>query len=314
MMKSMYTGISGLKNNQMKLDVISNNVANVGTTSFKKSNIRFADNLYQTNSFTTGPSDRYGGVNARQVGLGTNIAGVIKMTEQGSLQLTSRKTDFAIDGEGYFVVATGSGTTDDPYKLNYTRDGSFTLDSSGALVTLDGYYVMAKSIKSQTDFEIDPDAKLEKVFIPDKYPVPVVDANGNPVLDANGDPEVEMKTVTDFSLSGDANGVLTLVFEDGDTYSPYMVEVAVFSNPEGLSAAGGNRFTPTLNTGEIKYITELGDGPMFGRVTQGVIEMSNVDLSEEFTEMIITTRAFQSSSKVITTSDELLQEIINLKR
>jgi flagellar hook protein FlgE len=308
-MKSMYTGISGLKGNQMKLDVISNNVSNVGTTAFKKSNVRFADNLYQTNSFTTGPSDRYGGVNARQVGLGTNVAGIIKFTEQGSLQLTSRKTDFAIDGEGYFVVASGLGTDDDPYKLNFTRDGSFTRDSNGALVTLDGYYVMAKALVQQNPPVAE--GELDKVYIPDKYEleVDVTDDAGNVI-----GTEKVLKTVTDFSLSGDANGLLTLVFEDGTTYSPYMVEVAAFSNPEGLSAAGGNRFTPTLNTGEIKYLTEVGDSAAFGRVTQGVIEMSNVDLSEEFTEMIITTRAFQSNSKLITTSDELLQEIINLKR
>src|SRR5699024_3833411 len=118
----------------------------------------------------------------------------------------------------------------------------------------------------------------------------------------------------DFTFSGDGNGVLTLILDDGTKVNQTMIEVASFSNPEGLSATGGNRFIPTPNTGDPVYLTIEGDSALYGKVTQGVIEMSNVDLSEEFTEMIVTTRSFQSASKVITTSDELLQEIINLKR
>lgn len=289
-MKSLYTGISGLKANQTKLDVIGNNVANVGTTAFKKSNIRFADTLYQTNTFTTGPSDRYGGANSQQVGLGVNVAGIVRSTSQGSLQVTGRKTDLALDGDGFFVVAIGSGTPADPYQLSYTRDGSFTLDKNNDLVTLDGYRVMGKDIDPATG---QPTGDLKPINIP-------TEVGGNKVVD--------------FTFSGDGNGVLTLILDDGTKVNQTMIEVASFSNLEGLSATGGNRFIPTPNTGDPVYLTIEGDSALYGKVTQGVIEMSNVDLSEEFTEMIITTRSFQSASKVITTSDELLQEIINLKR
>ena len=289
-MKSLYTGISGIKANQTKLDVIGNNVANVGTTSFKKSTTRFADTLYQTNTFTTGPSDRYGGANSHQVGLGVNVAGIVKHTAQGSLQLTGRKTDLAMDGDGFFVVAIGSGKPGDPFQLSYTRDGSFTLDKNNDLVTLDGYRVMGKDIDPVNG---QPTGDLKPINIPN---------------------DVGGKKVVDFTFSGDGNGVLTLILDDGTKVNQTMIEVATFPNTEGLSATGGNRFIPSPNTGDPLFLTIEGDSALYGKVTQGVIEMSNVDLSEEFTEMIITTRSFQSASKVVTTSDELLQEIINLKR
>ena len=289
-MKSLYTGISGLKANQTKLDVIGNNVANVGTTAFKKSTTRFSDTLYQTNTFTTGPSDRYGGANSQQVGLGVNVAGIVMHTIQGSLQVTGRKNDLALDGDGFFVVAIGSGAPGDPFELSYTRDGSFTLDKNNDLVTLDGYRVMGKDIDPLTG---QPTGDLKPINIP-------TEIGGNKVVD--------------YTFSGDGNGVLTLILDDGTKVNQCMIEVASFSNPEGLSATGGNRFVPTPNTGDPVYLTIEGDSALFGKVSQGVIEMSNVDLSEEFTEMIVTTRSFQSASKVITTSDELLQEIINLKR
>lgn len=287
-MKSLYTGISGLKANQTKLDVIGNNVANVGTTAFKKSTTRFADTLYQTNSFTTGPSDRFGGSNATQVGLGVSVAGIVRDTSQGSLQLTGSYTDLAMDGDGFFVVATGSGTVDDPFSYRYTRDGSFTLDKDNNLVTLDGYRVMGKAL----DANGDPTGDLIPINIPTKV-------NGQGVVQ--------------FTVSVDRNGMVTLVLDDGSQVNHGMIEVALFENPDSLKAVGGNNFQPTSNTADPLFLTD-GDSNIFGKVTQGAIEMSNVDISAEFTEMIVTTRAFQSASKLVTTSDELLQEIINLKR
>lgn len=288
MLKSLYTGISGVKANQTKLDVIGNNIANVGTTAFKKNSTRFADTLYQTDRLAYGPSSKFGGQNSLSVGLGVNVAGIVTNTAQGSLQLTGRITDLAMDGDGYFVVATGSGTVDDPFVYSYTRDGSFTIDKDNNLVTLDGYRVMGKDL----------------------------DANGDPTGDLipiNIPTEINGLGVVDFTVSVDKNGMISLVLDDGTRINHAMIEVAVFPNAESLSAQGGNKFKPTTNTGDAVFLTD-GDSSVFGRVTQGYIEMSNVDISEEFTDMIVTTRAFQSATKVITTSDELLQEIINLKR
>ena len=129
----------------------------------------------------------------------------------------------------------------------------------------------------------------------------------------------QKKKVLSFNFSKD--GKLSYLLEDG-TKSPELnpdgslkpgqtqqvLQISVFQNAEGLEQLGGNLYRETANSGLPIQ------NAIFGTINQGAIEMSNVDLSEEFTEMIVTTRAFQASSKVITTSDELLQEIVNLKR
>lgn len=237
--------------------------------------------MYQANTFTTGPSDKFGGTNSQQIGLGVTVSGILTDSREGSLQLTGRYTDLAMDGDGFFVVASGAGTPGDPYMYSYTRDGSFTLDKNNDLVTLDSFRVMGKAL----DVNGDPTGDLIPINIPTKV-------NGQGVLE--------------FTVSVDRNGMVTLVMDDGSQINHAMIEVALFENPESLIAKGGNKFKPSPNIEMAGFLTD-GDSPMFGQVTQGAIEMSNVDISEEFTEMIVTTRAFQSASKVVTTSDELLQ-------
>jgi flagellar hook protein FlgE len=285
----MYAGISGMKANQTKMDVVGNNVANVGTTAYKKTNTRFSDALYQNTIYASAPGGGIGGVNPGQVGIGTKVSGIFKNMVQGAIQPTGRPTDLAIDGDGLFKVQLSKNN------YAYTRDGSFNLDADGNLVTAEGYYVVS---------EKDEPIKIPKA----------VDATGNPV-------EVGVagsKRVLSFNISKE--GKISYLLEDG-TKMPQLdadgkivvgtqqkLNIAVFKNPEGLESLGGNLYKASANSGDpIK--TEV-----MGKINQGAIEMSNVDLSEEFTEMIVTTRAFQASSKVITTSDELLQEIINLKR
>lgn len=281
MLRSMYSGISAMKANQTKMDVVGNNVANVGTTAYKKTTTRFADALYQSSIYPSAPTTTTGGVNPGQVGIGVKVSGILKNTVQGSLQTTGRDTDLAIDGDGFFTVQIGPG------QVGYTRDGSFSLDMNGNLVTSQGYKVLG------TDGN------------PIKIPEEVTNADG------------DTQKVVSFNIAQD--GSISYLLADG-TKMPEMddqgnvigdqqiLQIAVFQNDEGLEQLGGNIYGETANSG--KPIT---DG-VFGKITQGAIEMSNVDLSEEFTEMIVTTRAFQAASKVITTSDELLQEIVNLKR
>lgn len=272
MLKSMYSGISGMKANQTKMDVVGNNVANVGTTAFKKSSTRFSDALNQTIIYSSAPGGGIGGVNPGQVGVGTKVSGIFRSMGQGSLQPTGRPTDIAIDGDGFFVIDMNGVES-------YTRDGSFSLDANGDLVTADGYYVKG------TD-----GAKIN-----------VPDTTGTPA-----------KNVISFNISKE--GQISYILDDGSKADGQKLQVALFKNPEGLEALNGNLYGQTANSG--KAVTNKdGEPPLkHGLINQGAIEMSNVDLSEEFTEMIITTRSFQAASKVITTSDELLQEIINLKR
>lgn len=283
MLRSMYSGISGMKANQTKMDVVGNNVANVGTTAYKKTSTRFSDALYQDSIFASAPSATLGGVNPGQIGIGTKVSGIFKNMVQGSIQPTGRPSDLAIDGDGFFTVEIA------PNQKAYTRDGSFSIDMNGNLVTAEGYKVLntegdpiqiPKEVtvkdggtKKVISFNFSKDGKLSYLL---------EDGTKSPELDANGNLKPDQKQQT--------------------------LKISVFQNPEGLEQFGGNLYIETANSG-----TPIEDA-VYGKINQGAIEMSNVDLSEEFTEMIVTTRAFQASSKVITTSDELLQEIVNLKR
>ena len=152
MLRSLYSGISGMKVNQTKLDVIGNNLANVSTTAFKGSRVNFSTTISQTLGSASAASDSLGGVNGKQVGLGAQIASIDKIMSQGSMQSTSRSLDVAVDGSGYFMVAAGpelTGGTNDKITIDdngidampanssvaYTRDGSFVLDNEGNLLT-----------------------------------------------------------------------------------------------------------------------------------------------------------------------------------
>lgn len=359
MLRSMYSGISGMKANQTKMDVIANNTANVGTTSFKKSSTRFSDALYQSSIYASAPGGTadnalvLGGVSPGQVGIGVSVSGIFKNMAQGAIQPTGRSTDLAIDGDGFFCVSMGAG------QVAYTRDGSFSLDMNGNLVTADGYKVLNKLTEVDANgnivevaegdprYTVDTDADGEMDAVAVQIPKQVyvagpnnqlgvdpgttiiqsgIDANGDPTYStlggvAVGDPtqdgDCRLKQVVNFNISND--GKISYLLEDG-TRSPQtdtsgqpmegyqQLRVANFQNPEGLEQLAGNLYSISANSGNA-----IINGN-FGSITQGAIEMSNVDLSEEFTEMIVTQRAFQAASKVITTSDELLQEIMNLKR
>ena len=301
MLKSMYSGISGMKANQTKMDVVGNNVANVGTTSFKKSNTRFSDTLYQTSMYSGAPSENIGGINPTQIGMGTKVSGIFKNTVQGNIQTTGRSSDLAIDGDGYFKVQIGKD------KFAYTRDGSFNIDKNGDLVTAAGYKVVDtdnKPINIPTDkdgrkvlsYKISSEGEISLILDGGTDTVTKPEEGTNPG---------EGTKPEEGTNSGEGTNTYA---ETEEPAKNQKLNIAVFKNPEGLEALSGNLYGVSVNSGNpIENAT-------YGNIEQGAIEMSNVDLSEEFTEMIVTTRAFQASSKVITTSDELLQEIINLKR
>ena len=161
MLRSLYAGISGMKANQTKLDIIANNIANCGTTAFKSSRVRFQDMVSQSMSDASSSSTNTGGVNGKQIGLGVQIAGIDTMVGQGMMQPTSRNLDVAMDGEGYLIVANGpiegTITVDDKHNMgtstldtSYTRDGALTLDDAGHLLTSDGLRVMGYAIGATT--------------------------------------------------------------------------------------------------------------------------------------------------------------------
>ncbi|WEK56184.1 MAG: flagellar basal body rod protein FlgG [Candidatus Cohnella colombiensis] len=273
MLRSMYSGVSGMRGFQTKLDVIGNNIANVNTVGFKAGRVMFQDILSQTMSGVTAPQEgTSGGVNAKQVGLGVSVASIDTIHTGGSAMTTNVVTDLRIDGDGFFVVSPTDGG---PQYL--TRAGNFTLDANRQLVNADGMFVMA------------------------------ADDAGIITLD---------ETVTAFSIAQD--GTIIAIDQNGiATATDFKVGVAKVVNPSGLEKVGGNlyRMTPNANPESELVVSSAADLELgTGSIISGQLEMSNVDLTNEFTEMIVAQRGFQANSRIITTSDEILQEIVNLKR
>jgi len=310
MLRSMYSGISGLKNFQTKLDVIGNNISNVNTYGFKKSRVVFKDLVSQTTSGASAPTGTTGGVNAKQVGLGSQIAAIDTMTGTGSLQTTSRTLDLAISGDGYFQVADGNGPNPTGFSnTEYTRAGNFYMDKDGYLVNSDGKYLVGYStgIAAGTGTaDIDfPDATANSL------------GNAN-LADANG----VISNATDYkpiriptnaqSMSIAQDGKVSFVDSAGTLRYAGSIVLAKFPNAGGLEKVGSNSFQASANSGNPILATGTSQG--MGSIQSGFLEMSNVDLSEEFTDMIVTQRGFQANSRIITTSDEILQELVNLKR
>lgn len=160
MMRSLYSGISGLKSHQTKMDVVGNNIANVNTTGFKAGRTTFADALSQQVTGATRPGglgEGMGGTNALQIGMGTGIASVDNLFSQGNLQSTGQTTDLAIEGEAFFVVGDGENSY-------YTRDGAFTLDANGQLTMANG--LVLQGLNANDLGEISDTALVESINIP----------------------------------------------------------------------------------------------------------------------------------------------------
>ncbi|ADC48099.1 flagellar basal body rod protein FlgG [Alkalihalophilus pseudofirmus OF4] len=269
MLRSMYSGISGMRNFQTKLDVIGNNISNVNTAGFKKGRTTFSDMVSQQIAGASGPVvNGRGGTNPRQVGLGSQLATIDTIHTQGSLQNTNRSLDLGISGNGYFRLSDSEtgGTT------YYSRAGNFYLDEDGYIVNANGLYLLDDS---------DPGSRIQ--IAPDSQ-----------------------------SFSIGQAGVVNVIDSAGQLTSPGTISLAYFSNPEGLQKEGDNLYQVTDNSGAAQRTTPTNDGT--GALVAGTLEMSNVDLSEEFTEMIVAQRGFQANTRIITTSDEILQELVNLKR
>ncbi|MFB4162672.1 flagellar basal body rod protein FlgG [Alteribacillus sp. JSM 102045] len=319
MLRSMYSGISGMKNFQQKLDVTANNISNVNTFGFKKGRATFKDMVSQQIAGATGPTDTSGGSNPRQVGLGTQLGSIDTIHTQGSLQNTNRELDLGVSGDGFFMVGEhaegwpdgdledinlaneGANDVEEAYEglnINYTRAGNFYLDEEGYIVNGDGRYLIGKTSTETAD--LDDDGEDELVGVED-------------VDDLNEEEIGRIQILTNaesFSIGGD--GSVSFVNAEGDLRVAGQIQLAQFPNAEGLEKIGDNLYQETDNSGERLESNPGEDGS--GELVAGTLEMSNVDLSEEFTEMITAQRGFQANTRGITTADEVLQELMNLKR
>jgi len=317
MLKSMFSAISGLKTNQQKLDIIGNNIANVGTTAFKSQTIRFEDMMSQNSSQASGSTTNLGGTNAKQTGLGVQVASIDSLNTNGSMQPTSRPLDTAIDGAGYFVVK-GDSTC-------YTRDGGFELDTNGNLTTSDGLKVMGYAIiKAGTTTPGSVTAAGAVTFV-DANVTPPPTADTTALIPLVIPDTVGASKVESFTIEKD--GVIKAKLADGTVSDLGQIAMASFKNEGGLTKVGKDEFQITSNSGLAVFRSGLGatatatatstipdNSKGYGDINQGMLEMSNVDLAQQFTDMIIASRAFQANGKVITTADQILQDLISLKQ
>jgi flagellar basal-body rod protein FlgG len=261
-MRSLDIAGTGMQAQQTNVEVISNNIANMSTTGFKRRRAEFQDLIYQ-NLRTVGSNSSDNGTvvpSGAQIGLGVKTAAIYRITEQGTLSQTSNTLDMAIQGNGYFQVTLPSGET------AYTRDGTFALAPDGTIVTADGYPVA---------------------------PGIVVPTNATSVsVNASGQVQATIAGQTAPNTLG-------------------QLQLASFPNEAGMDAQGDNLFMQTAASGTA--VSGAPGSPGFGSVMQGYVESSNVNVVTEITSLITAQRAYEMNSKVITSSNEMLQTLTNLR-
>ena len=261
-MRALDIAATGMQAQQTNVEVISNNIANMTTTGYKRRRTEFQDLMYQNLRRVGSNSSDAGTIvpSGAQVGLGVKTAAIYRISQQGNLQQTSNSLDLAISGNGYFQVTLPSGDT------AYTRDGTFGLAPDGTIVTADGYVVQ---------------------------PGVVIPSNAtNVTINPSGQVQVTL---------------------DGQTAPQTVgtIQLAVFPNEAGLDAQGSNLFLQTTASGN--PVSGSPAAPGFGKVMQGFIETSNVNVVSEITNLITAQRAYEMNSRVITASNEMLSTLTNLR-
>ena len=281
MLPSMYSGVSGLLTHQQRMNVIGNDIANINTVGYKQSDVTFKEAYVNT---LRSPAP---GTPGQQLGLGVQLGTITRDFSGGALMQTGNAPNLGISGNGFFVVADRNA----PDQKFFTRAGDFTMDVEAGqtfLATPDGRRlqgVMAANLG-------DPAPELAGVATADLV-------------------DIELPEDTSaFNITLD--GILYVTVAGGDPEIAGRVALATFDNPNGLQAVGSNAYIQT-DAAAIRPLANPGEEGV-GQMLQGYIENSNVDLSREFTDMIVTQRGFQANSRTISTSDDMLQELLSLKR
>jgi flagellar basal-body rod protein FlgG len=273
LLRILWSSRSAMSAQQEKLDSISNNIANVNTEGYKKVDVTFKDLVYETLNRSGNPISEANGVSSIN-GTGVRTAEWIRDTRQGSLTETSESTNLAIDGQGYFQVELPQKNADGSIKTAYTRSGAFNIDRSGTLVDKNG----------------------------NKLTVDFYD---------NALPEDKLFTKNNFKI--DEKGVILKTDELG-TKEVGRINLYNVAGQGTLKAIGSNLYA--INTESVNGIEVPVEKPYVvqdSSIRQGFLELSNVDLTKEMTEMIMTQRAFELSSKAMKTADEMWGMSNNLR-
>jgi flagellar hook protein FlgE len=273
---SFYTSLSGLKGAQTDLSVISNNLANVGSTGFKKSRAQFGDLFASAPTQTT-----------RMIaGQGTRLNAVVQQFTQGTLEASDKTLDLAIAGEGFFV------TQGDPPRasVTYTRNGSFQVNANRQVVDTIGSTLQL--------LPVDTSGNVTGTALSDAFDfVLPANAPGNP-------------TVALVNVSVGIDGLVTATYADGTDQVLGKVAMASFTAQEGLRPVGDGHWQSTGDSGP-PAIDAATNGPL-GTIRSGALERANVDVTEELVALISAQRNFQANAKAIETASNMTQAIVNI--
>lgn len=311
MVKSMNAAIAGLKSHQTKMDVLSNNIANVNTWGFKSRTTNFQDALYSNSiSGSAGKMEngKLGGINTSQIGYGNTVSSISTNYSKGSSQYTGNPLDCMIDGTAFFVVGpyreTGAGQGAVQIKneeigkngLFLSRVGIFQPDSNGYLVDNTGNYVYgyAATTAQNGTVTIDKD-KLVPIRIPE-------------------DPKSQTQPKARYNIQTWTIGTDGTVVGVDETNIPRtigQIAVASVENPSGLEQSNGYLYSIGANAGNVLAMQTTS---ATGTIKSNFLEMSNVDLASDIATMITTQRGYQANTKIITVTDEMLEQLVNMKR
>lgn len=285
---SMRTAVTGLNASQTQLSAIANNLANASTTGFKASRTEFAD-LYSADANGTTP------------GSGVRVASVTQIMKQGGLEFTGNTLDLAINGNGFFMLKNGDATS-------FTRAGNFRLNTDGTVVNASGdelmFYPPAIS-KNDQDNTTAMTTGFSIVTSPSATNPAPLDANEPLTI---GTPPVEYPLTR---LDLDRDGVLRATYSNGAIRALGQVVIATFSTPTNLSQLGDTTWKATFGSGPaLLNAPAVGDR---GTIEAGALEASNVEITEELVDMITAQRNFQANAKMITTSDQVAQTVLNIR-
>lgn len=281
------TAVSGVSAAQMAVQVIANNLANSQTVGFKASRPSFATQPAQTVSLGAAPSGANGGTNPIQIGTGVRTAAISVNFAQGTIAVTSEPLSLALQGDGLFILEGPSGGQ------LYTRDGRFSLNAAGELVSSGGRQVLGHGVDGSFRLRTD---RLRPLRIPPGMQARAADGSA--------------ATLTGFSINAD--GRIVGEFSDGQTRHLGQIRLARFANPSGLTQQGGNTLAAGPNSGPPVEGSPGRSGA--AEIVAGATELSNTDIGQELVGLFQASVAFRASVAVIGTADAMLDELMNLRR
>ena len=285
---TLTSGVSAMQSFTKGLEVIGNNIANVNTTGYKGSSANFEESFSNIIRSPAPSSATSSNISSIQVGTGVKIGSINSNMNQGALSATGITTDLGVSGNGFFRVKNPVDSAE-----YATRAGDFRIDDQGFLVTSKGYRVQGLTGGSNGT-----------------APSTVGDI-------ALGTPPAGTQLQ---SYSFDRQGNMVEFYSDGTSATTNRVLLQNFRDPSALQRTGDNLYTGFLSAGPIGGAALSASGANdpgtsgLGTIESGTLELSNVDLTEQFASMITAQRSFQASSRIVTLSDSILEEVVNLKR